>query len=96
MSTIVDTTGVTQQDALTIRDNAEREAWMARVQAANATAQANMLAQAGANTRVSPFTGFDTLLTGASTAFDRFARWRRESAVASGGGGSKVQVGGLY
>lgn len=83
LSTVVDTAGVTREDAVTIRDNAAREAWMARVQGASSSAESGLLLQSANRSRVSPYTGFDTLLTGATNAYSRFAQWQGASALAS-------------
>lgn len=68
-----DTDYMNELDALTIRDNAAREAWGLRSQAAGYSSDASMLS-ARANAESPMGAAFDTLLTGAVTVADSWSR----------------------
>lgn len=75
-----DTDFMGERDALTIRDNAKREAWGARVQASNYSNDAAMLSnRADAESPLG--SAASTLLTGAGTVADS---WYRRSVSTSG------------
>lgn len=83
-----DTDYMGERDALTIRDNAKREAWGARVQAGNYSNDAGMLS-ARADAESPAGAAFGTLLTGAGSVADSWYRRTRAvnapGAVAGGG-----------
>lgn len=68
-----DTDFMGERDALTIRDNAKREAWGARVQAGNYSNDAAMLS-ARADAESPSGSAASTLLTGAGTVADSWYR----------------------
>ena len=73
-----DTAEIGELEALTIRNNAEREAYGHRVQANNFGASAqNRLLAADNTTRAAGFSGFSTLLSGAGSVADQFYRYRK-------------------
>ena len=74
---ISDTAAVGEIDALTIRDNASREAWERRVQAQEFTQQGALFgAEAAASSSLAPV---GTLLTGIGGIADRWWRYRQET-----------------
>jgi len=71
-----DTAELGELDALTIRSNAEREAYGYRVSAMNQGAEAGLNRTAGANARVSGNYGTMTsLLSGGNTLADKWYKW---------------------
>lgn len=88
---LLDDTGyMGERDALTIRDNAKREAWGARVQAGNYSSDAGMLS-ARANAVSPAGSAFGTLLTGAGSVADS---WYRRTLTTSAPGAAAAAVGG--
>ena len=74
---VSDTAAVGEIDALTIRDNAAREAWQRRVQAQDFTNQGALFnAEAAASSGLAPV---GTLLTGIGGIADRWWRYRQET-----------------
>jgi hypothetical protein len=71
-----DTAAAGAQDALTIRSNAEREAWGYRAQAANYAAQARL-----AESRAGWLGTGESLLAGAGSVADRWARFRQQGLL---------------
>ena len=64
-----------ERDALTTRDNAEKEAWGHRVRGAGLAADAGLLSNAASN--INPFaSAAGTLLTGASGVASSWAKWK--------------------
>jgi hypothetical protein len=75
-----DTAGAGEQDALTIRSNAAREAYNYKVQGESAGAQAGLLDMQFANaTAALPFTIGSTLLGTASSVGSKYAMWQYRS-----------------
>lgn len=81
LAILQDTDYMNELDAMTIRDNAQREAWGHRMQGANASSDASMLsARAGAESPSSA--AFNTLLTGAGTVAES---WYNRKTRTGGG-----------
>ena len=77
LDVISDTAAVGEIDALTIRDNAAREAWQRRMQAQEFTQQGALFsAEAAATSSLAPV---GTLLTGIGGIADRWWRYRQET-----------------
>lgn len=80
LAILQDTDYFGELDALTIRDNAAREAWGHRTQGANYTSDASMLSgRAGAENPGGA--AFNTLLTGAGAVADSWYRRRTKTEV---------------
>ena len=74
---VSDTAALGEIDALTIRDNASREAWQRRVQAQEFTNQGALFsAEAAATSSLAPV---GTILTGVGGIADRWWRYRQET-----------------
>lgn len=75
--TFADTAMIGELDALTIRNNAAREAWGYRVQGMNYSASAGMNTLAGKNARTAGYqSATSTLLGGAATVSGSWADYR--------------------
>ena len=81
---ISDTAALGEIDALTIRDNAAREAWQHRAQAQNFTQQGTLFSAEAANT--SSLAPVGTLLTGIGGIADQWWQYRRHTANTGGVG----------
>lgn len=72
-----ETHALSELDALTIRNNAKREAWGFRVDAWNSRVRGQLSQQAGRNeARMARQRGYSTLLTGATQAYDLYRTGR--------------------
>ena len=96
LDVLADTAGLGALDQQTIRDNAAREAWRFRVDAANQGAQAGLFRNQAANASSG---AVGTLLTGIGGVADRWWRYRTATAApgagtAGGGGASGLGGGG--
>jgi hypothetical protein len=75
---LMDTAQLGELDALTIRSNAEREAYGFRSQSGNLMAQAGLTQMAGRSAQTAGYIGAgSTLLSSAATAGDRLQTYRR-------------------
>lgn len=73
---LMDTSQLGELDALTIRSNAEREAYGLRTQQSNLTAQSSLTSMAGRSATTASYVGAgSTLLSTAATAYDRRAQY---------------------
>ena len=81
-SILGDTAAMGELDALTIRNNAQREAWGFRVQGSNATAEAGLQRMAGKQARTSSFwnAGGD-LLSGASKFGTQYGEFKKVGLI---------------
>jgi hypothetical protein len=80
LAILQDTDMMGEMDALTIRDNAEKEAWGARMQGANYSSDSAMLsARAGAES--STGAAFGSLLTGAGAVASSWYNRRTKTEV---------------
>lgn len=78
LDVLTDTAMLGELDALTIRSNAEREAYGARVQGSNLMAQSSLTRMAGRNAQTAGYiSAAGSLLSTAGTATDRYAQYRR-------------------
>jgi hypothetical protein len=78
LDVLMDTAQLGELDALTIRSNAEREAYGLRNQQSNLTAQSALTSMAGKNARTASYiSAGSTLLSTAATAGDRAATYKR-------------------
>jgi hypothetical protein len=78
LDVLMDTAQLGELDALTIRANAEREAYGFRSQQGNLTAQAGLTQMAGRNAVTAGYIGAgSTLLSSAATAGDRAATYKK-------------------
>ena len=77
LDVISDTAALGEIDALTIRDNASREAWQRRVQAQEFTQQGALFSAEAAST--SSLAPVGTILTGVGGIADRWWRYRQET-----------------
>lgn len=78
LDTLMDTAQLGELDALTIRSNAEREAYGYRTQSGNLTAQSGLTALAGRNARQASYVSAgSTLLSAAGTAGDRYMTYKK-------------------
>jgi len=78
LDVLMDTASLGELDALTIRSNAEREAYGFRSQGGNLMAQAGLTRMAGRNAQTAGYIGAgSTLLSSAATAGDRAATYKR-------------------
>jgi Zn-dependent metalloprotease len=76
LDVLMDTAQLGQLDALTIRSNAEREAYGLRNQQSNLTAQAGLTRMAGRSAQTAGYiSAGSTLLSTAATAYDRKAQY---------------------
>jgi hypothetical protein len=77
LDVLMDTAQLGELDALTIRSNAEREAYGFRAQAGNLTAQSGLTQLAGRDAVQASYIGAgSSLLSSAATAGDRYATYR--------------------
>jgi len=75
-----DTAQFGELDALTIRNNAEREAYGYRVQGMNFGAEAGLQQSRASSAMTSAAIGAgSTLLSGAASAYDRYSTWKRRA-----------------
>ena len=75
-----DTAQFGELDALTIRNNAEREAYGYRVQGMNFGAEAGLQQARAASAMPSALIGAgSTLLSGAASTYDRYSTWKRRA-----------------
>lgn len=78
LDVLMDTAQLGELDALTIRSNAEREAYGLRNQQSNLTAQSALTSMAGKNARTASYiSAGSTLLSTAATAGDRHQQYKR-------------------
>lgn len=78
LDVLMDTASLGELDALTIRSNAEREAYGFRSQQGNLMAQSGLTTMAGRNAATAGYIGAgSTLLSTAATAGDRAATYKR-------------------
>jgi hypothetical protein len=78
LDVLMDTAQLGELDALTIRSNAEREAYGFRSQSGNLMAQAGLTQMAGRSAQTAGFIGAgSTLLSSAATAYDRKATYQK-------------------
>jgi hypothetical protein len=80
-----DTAAAGELDALTVRNNAEREAYGYKVAGVNATSQANL--QAARASSGSSLGAGASLLAGASTLGEKWWRFQQNGALGGGGSG---------
>ncbi len=72
---------VGEMDALTIRNNAERQAYNYRVQAGDFTANSGLLTQQASNARRAGNTNaFTSIVGGASSVADKWLKWRNPTS----------------
>jgi hypothetical protein len=75
LNILTDTDYLGEQDAMTIRNNANKQAWAARVGASNDMANAELLSmRAGAENPL--MSGASTLLSGAGSVADRWYKYK--------------------
>jgi hypothetical protein len=78
LDVLMDTAQLGELDALTIRSNAEREAYGFRSQSGNLMAQAGLTQMAGRSAQTGSYVSAgSTLLSTAATAGDRYATYKR-------------------
>ena len=78
LDVLMDTAQLGELDALTIRSNAEREAYGLRTQQSNLTAQSGLTRMAGRNAQTAGYiSAGSTLLSTAATGADRFVTYKR-------------------
>lgn len=78
LDTLMDTAQLGELDALTIRSNAEREAYGYRTQQGNLAAQSALTRQAGRNAATAGYIGAGSALLGsAATAGDRYLTYKK-------------------
>jgi hypothetical protein len=76
LDVLMDTAQLGELDALTIRSNAEREAYGLRTQQSNLTAQSALTSMAGRNAKTASYiSAGSTLLSTAATAYDRKSQY---------------------
>jgi hypothetical protein len=86
-----DTDWMGEQDALTVRDNASREAWAYRQQGSNAQSNSNML-QASADAQNPLFAGATSLMTNPDTGVvaDKWMKMAKGSGSSNSSSGIKI------
>jgi hypothetical protein len=78
LDVLMDTAQLGELDALTIRSNAEREAYGYTTQSSNLTAQSGLTRMAGRNAQTAGYiSAGSTLLSTAGTAADRYGTYKR-------------------
>jgi hypothetical protein len=78
LDVLTDTAMLGELDALTIRSNAEREAYGARVQGSNLMAQSSLTRMAGRNAQQASYiSAGGSLLSTVGTAADRYSTYKR-------------------
>lgn len=80
LNILTDTDYLGEQDALTVRTNADKQAWAARVQGNNDMANSELLSMRS-NAESPLMAGAGTLLTGASSVADRWYRYSNKTTV---------------
>ena len=92
---VVDQAGISEQDALTVRSNAEREAFGFRTQAQDFRSEAGLTEMAGANAaRSSKFAAAGTLLSTGGTVASQWYGFKKAGAFGGGGGDFTQKYGG--
>lgn len=82
LDVLMDTAQLGELDALTIRSNAEREAYGLRTQQSNLTAQSGLTRMAGRDAQQASYiSAGSTLLSTAATAGDRYATYKRYGMI---------------
>jgi hypothetical protein len=82
LDVLMDTAQLGELDALTIRSNAEREAYGFRSQSGNLMAQAGLTQMAGRSAQQASFVSAgSTLLSTAGTTYDRYATYKKYGMV---------------
>jgi hypothetical protein len=92
-----DTAAMGELDALTIRNNAEREAYGYRVQGVNFGAEAGLQTMRGQSAMTSGLIGAGgTVLSGAGNVTDRWLTYNKLGIVGGGSGSSNLLRSGIY
>lgn len=92
-----DTAAMGELDALTIRNNAEREAYGYRVQGVNFGAEAGLQSMRGQSAMTSGLIGAGgTVLSGAGNVTDRWLTYNKLGIVGGGSGSSNLLRSGIY
>jgi len=82
LDVVLDTAELGELDALTIRSNAEREAYGFRVQASNFGAEAGLTQMAGeAKAQAAKISSFSTVLSGAGSVASKWYGFKQEGAL---------------